>query len=231
MRLSEADRRLPVAEALPALFKALASARAAVLSAPPGSGKTTLVPLALAEHEPEGRIVVVTPRQVAARAAARRMAAMLDEAVGETVGYHVRWDRRVGKATRVIVMTEGMLLRRLEADPELDGVRAVILDEFHERSLDADTALGLLLDVRASLRPDLALLVMSATLDTARVAALLDEAPLVEAGGRQFPVELRYRPATPGADLGESVAAVAISPRPSITSRAILAPFFRVRSE
>jgi ATP-dependent helicase HrpB len=193
MRLSETDRRLPVAEALPTLFEALRTARAAVLSAPPGSGKTTLVPLALAEHEPKGRIFVVTPRQVAARAAARRMAAMLGEAVGETVGYHVRWDRRVGQVTRVIVMTEGMLLRRLEADPELDGARTVILDEFHERSLDADTALGLLLDVRASLRPDLGLLVMSATLEAEAVSELLGGVPAIRADGRLHPVGVTHR--------------------------------------
>jgi ATP-dependent helicase HrpB len=193
MRLSESHRQLPVTEALPAVFEALGSARAAVLSAPPGSGKTTLVPLALAENEPQGRILVVTPRQVAARAAARRMASMLGEGVGETVGYHVRWDRRVGKATRVIVMTEGMLLRRLESDPELDGVRTVILDEFHERSLDADTALGLLLDVRASLRPDLALLVMSATLDAEAVAGLLGDASAIRAEGRLHPVGVMHR--------------------------------------
>lgn len=221
MRLSETDRGLPVAEALPALFEALRTARAAVLSAPPGSGKTTLVPLALAEREPEGRILVVTPRQVAARAAARRMASMLGEAVGEMVGYHVRWDRRVGKATRVVVMTEGMMLRRLDADPELDGVRTVILDEFHERTLDADTALGLLLDVRASLRPDLALLVMSATLEAEAVSGLLGGAPAIRAEGRLHPVGVTQHPlaARPLADMrgfargvaeatGEAMAAV-----------------------
>ena len=203
--------QLPALEALPALREALARQGRAVFAAPPGSGKTTLLPLALLD-EPwlrGRRILMLEPRRVAARASAARMAALLGEALGDTVGYRIRFERRVSAKTRIEVITEGLLTRRLQADPELPGVGLVIFDEFHERSLDVDLALALTLDARAAINPELRVLVMSATLDTARVAALLDEAPLVEAGGRQFPVELRYRPATPGADLGESVAAVA----------------------
>ena len=194
-------------EALPALREALARQGRAVFAAPPGSGKTTLLPLALLD-EPwlrGRRILMLEPRRVAARASAARMAALLGEALGDTVGYRIRFERRVSAKTRIEVITEGLLTRRLQADPELPGVGLVIFDEFHERSLDVDLALALTLDARAAINPELRVLVMSATLDTARVAALLDEAPLVEAGGRQFPVELRYRPTAPGADLGLSL--------------------------
>jgi ATP-dependent helicase HrpB len=194
---------LPALEAVPALRTALAEAGRAVLAAPPGSGKTTVVPLALLD-EPwlaGKRIVILEPRRIAARASAARMASLLGEKVGETVGYQVRFERRIGPNTRIEVITEGLLARRLQADADLPGVGLVIFDEFHERSLDADLALALCWDARASLRPDLRLLVMSATLDTARVSKLLDEAPVVEAGGRMFPVELRYRPPKAGDDL------------------------------
>lgn len=189
---------LPVAETLPALGAALANEGRAVLTAPPGSGKTTLVPLALLDapwlqHQ---RILVLEPRRVAARAAAARMAYLLGERVGETVGYHIRFDRRVSAATRIEVLTEGLLTRRLQADPELPGVGLVIFDEFHERSLEADLALALTLDARAALNPALRVLVMSATLDAARVAALLDQAPVIESGGRLFPVSVHYQAST-----------------------------------
>ena len=175
---------------------------AAVLVAPPGTGKTTLVPLALAGALP-GRIVVAEPRRVAARAAARRMAALLGEAVGGRVGYSVRGDSRRSAATRIEVVTTGLLVRRLQADPELPGVDAVVLDECHERHLDTDLALAFCLDVRAALRPDLQLLAMSATAQAQRLAALLggdgDPAPVVEATGALHEVDVVWAPpSTPG---------------------------------
>lgn len=191
MTLSEAVDTLPVASALAALRNALGRG-CAVLTAPPGSGKTTLVPLLLRDDLPPGKhIIVVTPRQVSTRAAARRMASLIGGQVGHEVGYHVRWDRSAGRETRIEVVTEGVLLRRLESDPELPNTHLVILDEFHERSLDADLLLALLLQVQGSLRPDLQLLVMSATLDAAPVAALLGGAPVIHAEGRSYPVHLR----------------------------------------
>lgn len=198
----------PVVEALPGLRRALEQPGCAVLAAPPGSGKTTVVPLALLS-EPwlaGQRIVMLEPRRVAARASAARMAQLLDEKTGETVGYQVRFERRMSERTRIEVVTEGLLTRRLQADVELPGVGLVIFDEFHERSLDADLALALVLDARANLRPDLRVLVMSATLDTARVSRLLGDAPIVEAGGRLFPVDLRYAPQRPDTRLDEAVA-------------------------
>ncbi|TDU28679.1 ATP-dependent helicase HrpB [Panacagrimonas perspica] len=198
----------PVRDAIPALQRALAEHGRAVLAAPPGSGKTTTVPLALLD-EPwlrDQRIVMLEPRRVAARASAARMAQLMGEAVGETVGYQVRFDRRVSNATRIEVVTEGLLTRRLQSDAELPGVGLVIFDEFHERSLDADLALALTLDARANLRPELRVLVMSATLDTARVAALLDGAPVIEASGRMFPVDLRYLGQKPDARLDDAMA-------------------------
>jgi len=198
----------PVRDAIPALQRALAEHGRAVLAAPPGSGKTTTVPLALLD-EPwlrDQRIVMLEPRRVAARASAARMAQLMGEAVGETVGYQVRFERRVSNATRIEVVTEGLLTRRLQSDAELPGVGLVIFDEFHERSLDADLALALTLDARANLRPELRVLVMSATLDTARVSALLDGAPVIEASGRMFPVDLRYLGQKPDARLDDAMA-------------------------
>jgi ATP-dependent helicase HrpB len=189
----ETPRALPVDEALPALAAALAARGVAVLTAPPGAGKTTRVPPALLESLPAGsRIVMLEPRRLAAVAAARWMARALGEEVGGTVGYAIRFERRVSPATRIEVVTEGILTRRLQDDPGLAGVGLVIFDEFHERSLNADLALALCLEARRGLREDLALLVMSATLDAAPVAALLGDAPVVAAAGRSFPVEVRY---------------------------------------
>lgn len=187
---------LPVAEALPRLKAALREAGRSVLAAPPGSGKTTLAPLALLDESwlRNKKILMLEPRRVAARAAAARMAYLLGESVGETVGYQIRFDRRIGKGTRIEVITEGLLARRLQADAELPGVGLVIFDEFHERSLDADLALALTLDARANLNPELRVLVMSATLDTQRVSKLLDDAPVIESGGKMFPVDIRYTP-------------------------------------
>lgn len=186
---------LPVTEVLPALREALEKKGKAVLVAPPGAGKTTLAPLALldADWASTGRIVLLEPRRLAARAAARRMAALLGEEPGETVGYAMRMERRLSPRTRILVVTEGVLARMIVEDPELSGISAVLFDEFHERSLDGDFALALALDAQAALRPDLRLLVMSATLDGARVASLLGDAPVIESEGRSFPVETRYR--------------------------------------
>ncbi|ARO15135.1 ATP-dependent helicase HrpB [Ketogulonicigenium robustum] len=184
---------LPIDPLLPDLITALRDAGRAVLQAPPGAGKTTRVPLAmLAAGLTTGRIVMLEPRRLAARGAAERMAETLGEKTGETVGYRMRGDSRTGPATRIEVVTEGVLTRMIQSDPELTGVGAVIFDEFHERSLQADLGLALIQEVRAALRPDLLLLVMSATLDAAPVAALLDDAPILTAEGRSYPVENIY---------------------------------------
>lgn len=184
---------LPIDAALPALADALARGNSAVLVAQPGAGKTTRVPLALlgAPWRNDGRIIVLEPRRLAARAAARQMAKLLGEDVGQTVGFRVRMESKVSGKTRIEVVTEGVFTRMLQDDPELSGVAAVLFDEFHERSLDADLGLALALDARA-LRPDLKLLVMSATIDGARVAKLLDNAPVIDSPGRTFPVETIY---------------------------------------
>ncbi|MFG1810121.1 ATP-dependent helicase HrpB [Streptomyces sp. NPDC049040] len=195
MAIRPEGRALPVAAVVPALLDALADRGCAVLAAPPGTGKTTLVPLLLAgaDGRPAGRVIVAEPRRMAARAAARRMAWLLGEQVGGTVGFTVRGERRVSAATAVEVVTTGVLLQRLQRDPELAGVGTVVLDECHERHLDADTAMAFLLDVRATLRPDLRLVAASATTDTAAWAALLD-APVVEAAGVLHPVAVRWAP-------------------------------------
>jgi ATP-dependent helicase HrpB len=190
---------LPVSAVLPALSEALVHGNAAVLVAPPGAGKTTLVPLALLDAPwlGTGKIILLEPRRLAARAAARRMAELLGEEPGETVGYAMRMENRTSARTKILVVTEGVLSRMILDDPELPGVSAVFFDEFHERSLDGDFGLALALDVQGALRPDLRLLVMSATLDGARVARLLSGAPVIESEGRAFPVDIRYdeRPA------------------------------------
>ncbi len=198
---------LPVEDIMAPLRDALADG-AAVLEAAPGAGKTTVVPLRLLGEgwRGDGRIVVLEPRRVAARAAAARMAALLGEEVGRTVGYTTRDDRRGGAATRVEVVTEGILTRRLQADPSLPGVALVVFDEIHERNLEADLALALTLDVRSGLRPDLRILAMSATLDAGPVASFLGGVPVITSAGRSFPVELRWAPAGSGARLVPAVA-------------------------
>ena len=199
---------LPIDAVLPALRQALAHRNEAVLEAPPGAGKTTRVPLALL-HEPwmAGQtILMLEPRRLAARAAAERLAFELGEKVGETVGYRIRLESRVGPNTRIEVVTEGILTRRLQQDPSLEGVGLLIFDEFHERSLDADLALALSLNGRALFRdgesgaePSLKILLMSATLEGERLSSLLDDAPVISSEGRMFPVAMQWgRPFQPG---------------------------------
>jgi ATP-dependent helicase HrpB len=192
---------LPIDKALPSLIAALRAARQAVLQAPPGAGKTTRVPLALLDAGlVQGRIVMLEPRRLAARAAAERMAETLGQAVGECVGYRMRGESRTGPKTRIEVVTEGILTRMIQSDPALSGIGALIFDEFHERSLNADLGLALALESRAALRDDLLLVVMSATLDAAQVAALMGDAPLITSEGRAFPVETRWLPRPLGTD-------------------------------
>ncbi|MFC7396471.1 ATP-dependent helicase HrpB [Chelatococcus sp. GCM10030263] len=199
---------LPIDEALPALTTHLRGGPNAVLVAPPGAGKTTRVPLVLlGEPWVEGRrIILLEPRRLAARGAALRMAETLREELGETVGLRVRLGSKIGPKTRLEVVTEGVFTRMILDDPELSGIAAVLFDEFHERSLDADFGLALALDAQAGLRPDLRLLVMSATLDGARVARLLGDAPVIESEGRAYPVETRYLGRDPGRRIEDEVA-------------------------
>ena len=186
---------LPIDDILPDLRAALRGHGMAVLQAPPGAGKTTRVPLdLLASGLIKGRIVMLEPRRLAARTAAERMADSLAETVGQTVGYRIRGEQKVSRATRIEVVTEGILTRMIQSDPGLDGIGLLIFDEFHERGLTADLGLALALELRSVLRPDLMLLVMSATLDAAPVAALMDNAPLVTSEGRAFPVDTRWLP-------------------------------------
>ncbi len=185
---------LPIDEVLPRLAQTLIESARAVLVAPPGAGKTTRVPLALlgSRWRGDGKIVVLEPRRLAARAAAERMSSLAGDRLGETVGLKVRMQSLSGPKTRIEVVTEGVFARMILDDPSLDGVAAVLFDEFHERSLDADLGLALALDAQAALRPELRLLVMSATLDGARVSRLMQDAPVVESQGRAFPVETVY---------------------------------------
>ena len=198
----------PIDSLLPELRRCLAGGPAAVLQAAPGAGKTTRVPLALL-HEPwlaGQRIVMLEPRRLAASNAARYMAACLGEEVGGTVGYAIRFERRISAATRIEVLTEGLLTRRLQEDPALSGVGLVIFDEFHERNLHSDLALALCRDAQLGLREDLRLLVMSATLDGEPVARLLGDAPLLSCPGRSHPVEISYFPQEPRGPLSEVTA-------------------------
>ncbi|OCK61548.1 ATP-dependent helicase HrpB [Bradyrhizobium sp. LMTR 3] len=188
------DTPLPIDAVLDELGRTLAANNAAVLVAPPGAGKTTRVPLALLDAPwlKHKKIIVLEPRRIAARASAERMARTLGERAGETVGYRVRFGSKISRATRIEVVTEGIFSRQILDDPELNGVAAVLFDEFHERSLDADLGLALARDAQTGLREDLRILVMSATLDGARVGKLLGDAPVVASEGRAFPVETRY---------------------------------------
>ncbi len=204
--VSDAD--LPIIPVLPDVLAALLCGNA-VLVAPPGAGKTTMVPLALRDAPwlAGQKIVMLEPRRLAARAAATRMAHLIGEPVGQSVGFRTRIDSAVSAATRIEVVTEGLLVRRLQSDPGLDGVGLVILDEVHERSLEADLALALCLDLQRQLRPELRLLAMSATLDGARLGPLMG-AEIIESPGRAFPVTMQHaaRDIAQPRDLAEAVA-------------------------
>lgn len=199
---------LPVEDVLPDLRAALVARGEAVLVAPPGAGKTTRVPVGLLD-EPwaqGGKLVLLSPRRIAARSAAARMATERGERVGDTIGYRVRLDSRVGSKTRIEVVTEGVFTRMVLDDPELRGVAAVLFDEFHERSLEGDLGLALARDAQTALRPDLKILVMSATLDAARISALLGDAPVIVSEGRMYPVSHVYRPRDPRGRLEQETA-------------------------
>ena len=215
---------LPIHDAIAPLLEALKAHGRAVLQAPPGAGKTTVVPLEMLNAGlTKDRILMLEPRRLAARAAAERMAQTLGEKPGETVGYRVRGEAKVSKSTRIEVVTEGILTRMLQSDPELPGVGAVIFDEFHERSLNADLGLALCLEVSEALRDDLILLAMSATLDAAPVAALMGDVPVITSEGRSFPVETRWldRP-TPKQRRYEEAAAVLVAQATSETQGGVL---------
>lgn len=199
---------LPILQALPGVRDALRSNGVVIVQAPPGAGKSTVLPLELLSEPWLGaaRIIMLEPRRLAARAVAARMARSLGEAIGHTVGYHVRFDRRAGPRTRLEVVTEGILTRRLQSDPGLDGVGLVIFDEFHERSLDADLALALCRDAQRHLRDDLRILIMSATLDEGALRRALGDPPIVTASGRQHPVEVLHTPRDADGPLGVAVA-------------------------
>jgi len=187
---------LPIDDALPELLAALRTFGAAVLRAPTGAGKTTRVPPAIVESglARDGLVIMLEPRRVAARAAARRMALEHGSPLGETFGYQVRFERRAGPRTRVLVVTPGVLLRRLHDDPFLEGVACLVFDEFHERGLEADLALGLVRLIRENVRPELLAVVMSATVEPGPVSAYFGGCPVVDSAGRAFPVEIKYRP-------------------------------------
>ena len=193
------DSSLPITPLLPEIQASLGAGSNLVLEAPPGAGKTTQVPLALLDATPgkndwrgDGKIILLEPRRLAARGAAHRLAQHLGEAVGETVGYRVRLDRKIGPKTRIECVTTGLFLRQLQGDPSLAGIAAILFDEFHERSVDADLALAFALEAQAGLRPDLRLIVMSATLDGARIAGLMPEARRLTSEGRAYPVTTHH---------------------------------------
>jgi ATP-dependent helicase HrpB len=198
---------LPVAAVVPELLTALDASSQVLLTAPTGAGKSTWLPLRLLEHRGiKGRIILLEPRRLAARNVAQRLAELLNEKPGETVGYRMRAQSCVGPQTRLEVVTEGVLTRMIQRDPELTGVGLIILDEFHERSLQADLALALLLDVQQGLRDDLKLLIMSATLDNGRLQQMLPDAPTIVSEGRAFPVDRRYQPLAAHLRFAEAVA-------------------------
>ena len=184
---------LPIDAVLPDLLAALRVNARALLIAPPGAGKTTKVAPALrGERWCDGQVLLLVPRRLAARAAAEFMASELAEQPGDTIGYATRLDSKVGKSTRIVIMTHGVFLSRIQSDPELQGVSAVLFDEVHERSLDNDLALALALDAASALREDLRIVAMSATLDVDRFQRLLENPPTIVSGGKSFPLEIRY---------------------------------------
>jgi len=199
---------LPIDSILPRLIDIVRASSCVVLRAPAGAGKTTRVPPALIDHcfPGGGQVLVLQPRRVAARAVARRMADERGGRIGDEVGYHIRFDRKVGRATRLIVLTEGLLVRRLQHDPFLEGVAAVVFDEFHERHLDTDLGLAMCRRVQQTVRPDLKLVVMSATLAAEPIAKYLGDCPVLECDVPRFPVELRYQPASSTMPLAAQVA-------------------------
>ena len=198
---------LPIFSVLSQIVESLDDSNTLVLAAPPGAGKTTVVPLALLGRPwlGDAKILLLEPRRIAARTAAERMASSLNEKTGETVGYRTRLQSKIGPKTRIEVVTEGVFTRMILDDPALEGVGAVLFDEFHERSLDADLGLALARESQSILREDLRLLVMSATLDIAGVSRLLDDAPVIEAEGRAFPVETLYLGRNPSERLEDAV--------------------------
>ena len=203
---------LPIDAVLPDLIAALRIRTGAVLIAPPGAGKTTAVaPALLGEGWCTGTIILLSPRRVAARAAAERMSELRGEPVGATFGYATRLDSKRTSATRVVVMTEAIFVSAILADPELAGISAVLFDEAHERHLDSDLALALAIESRAVLRPDLRLVVMSATIDGARFAALLGDAPVIESAGKAWPLEVRWLGARPELRTEDAVAAALLT--------------------
>ena len=191
---------LPIDASLPGILETLRSHRSLVLVAPPGAGKTTRVPPAIVRSDllspDHPTVIVLQPRRVAARSTAARIAEEQAWTLGEEVGYQVRMERRVSNRTRLRIQTEGVLNRQLLRDPFLEGIGAVVLDEFHERSLHSDLALAFLKEIRADVRPDLLIVVMSATLEAGPVAQYLDDCPIVQVQGRAFPVDLEYHPAS-----------------------------------
>lgn len=208
MQKLQLTHALPIQAVLPAVAEALNQSANLVVQAPPGSGKTTLLPLTLLDQPwaKDGRIIVLEPRRLAARLAARRMASLLGESVGETVGYRVRLDSKVGPRTRLELNTDGVFLRRLQRDPELKGIAAVLFDECHERGLESDVALALCLESQGALRPDLKLIAMSATLDAAPFARLMGHCPVVTGEGQSYPVETRWLPVAPQGRIEPAVA-------------------------
>ncbi|MDE5997276.1 MAG: DEAD/DEAH box helicase, partial [Muribaculaceae bacterium] len=191
MKLQERFKQLPVAEIADEVNATLARHPRLVVTAPPGTGKSTLLPLTLLESIPEGKILMLEPRRIAARQVAERMAMMMDEKVGQTIGYRVRFDSKVSTDTRIEVITEGILERMLVEDPTLDGVEAVIFDEFHERSLSSDLTLALTREIQNVIRPDLRILVMSATIDAESLAQKIDARHL-HSQGKCFDVKIIY---------------------------------------
>lgn len=199
---------LPIYEIIPEVKKKISLHNSLVLQAPPGAGKTTVIPLELL-NEPflkNRKIIMLEPRRLAARAAANRMASILGEKVGETVGYRVRMETKVGPKTKIEVVTEGILTRQIQSDPELKNIGLVIFDEFHERSIEADLGLALCLDIQEGLRDDLKLIIMSATLDGDRVSKLMDDAPILTSQGQAFPVEKRFLPRKPNQQIEQAMA-------------------------